>query len=191
MSLLNENLDITLGEVQDHCVSISARINENLDSSILRKVFSLPIYDEIQNKYWDIYKEIGHETLMRRAQQKLMDVFAEMNIEELTGSGIVWNLALNDVHIDGIVMSLFSSFWPDERSSTRTTIAFELYRLNKRNQYKKVAKVHIEDHFANAGLWRCIGKMWSQYPKNGGQFHGKGRWGWPIYQSVLKTDKNR
>lgn len=181
MSLLDENLNITLGKVQDNCSSIGPFIYNTVDSKALRTIFELPLYDETQLKFWKIHKEISHDGLSRRAHQRLMDAFANMDMENLTGSGILWELELNNIHIDGVIAKFYNCH-DDPRSDLRTTATFELYRLNKRNQYKIVAKVAIADHWAHCDLWRGIARIWSEYPKNGGQFHGKNRWGLPYYQ---------
>lgn len=183
MSLLDKDINITLGPVGDNCVSVAPRINYKLNSFQLRKVFGLPMYDKYQLEHCGERYKIEHDALQRLAHQKLIDAFVEMPVELLTGPGITSELVMHDINIDGIMMSSTAMQWSDDsRVSYRTTINFGLYKLNKRGQYKKVANVAIEDHFVNYGLWIGVAKMWSNYPRNGGQFHGRNKWGQIIYQ---------
>lgn len=187
MSILNENINITLGSVGDNCTSIGPRINEKLSSFQLRRIFGGPMYDSYQLEHNGIYREVQYDALRRLAHQKLIDVFSEMLVEQLTGPAMIAELSMHDVRIDGIAITYFTSqFKDDPRSTIRTILTFELFALNGRGQYKKVAQVAIDDHWANSKLWASVARVWMGYPKNGGQFHGKGKWGRHIYQAPVK-----
>lgn len=189
MSILNEDINITLGTVGENCVSVAPRINNKLESFQLRKIFGLPMYDQWRLERTDEHIEISHDGLQKMAHQALINVFTEMPVELLTGPGIISELAMHNINIDGIMMTSLAMRWSDDpRSSYRTTINFGLYKLNKRGQYKKVANVAIEDHFAHYEFWVGVAQMWAGYPRNGGQFRGRNKWGQIIYQ-VPKADR--
>lgn len=184
MSVLDKDINITLGTVGDQCTSISPRINEKLSSFQLRRIFGGPMYDSYQLERHGIYREVCYDALRRLAHQKLIDVFTEMLVEQMTGPAMIAELEMHDIKIDGIAITNFASTWKDDpRATTRSILTFELYALNGRGQYKKVAQVAIDDHWANANLWAGVARIWMQYPRNGGQFHGKGKWGRHIYQA--------
>ena len=182
MSVLSEDLNITLGTIEDNCTSIRPWVNNTLDSFMLRKIFSLPMYDEYQLKRYGGYVEIDHYTLINRAGAKLIDVFKGMNIEDLTGPLIASTLEMADIHVDTIVCNNHGKQF-DDRQPMRSQLIFELYRYNKRGRLKMFAWLEVVDHFYNREKWMGVWRMWSGYKKNAGQISRNWSWGLPIYQA--------
>lgn len=187
MSILNSDIDITLGPVHEHCTSVLPRLKWLLDPCSLRQIFGLPEWDAHRWERYEERVEVKHDALQRLAHQKLIDIFTDMNIEQLTGPGIIGELALHDVNIDGVSITSFQSTWADEPSILQTAITFELWKRNRRGQYKTIARVSIQDDFANHKIWKGVARSWMRYSKNGGQFHGRGKWGRLIYQAPTKS----
>lgn len=182
MSILDNDINISLGSVEDNCTSIRPWVNNRMNSYQLRQAFGLPMYDEYQFERYGVHHEISHYTLLSRACSKLAETFKDIPIDMLTGEMITSTLATSDIHVDAVIVYPCRPL-TDGRRLERTQLIFELYRLNGRGQYKLFAWVEIIDHFANSLKWRHILKMWSGYKKNAGQISKKYRWGFPIYQA--------
>ena len=182
MSILDENINISLGSVEDNSTSLRPWINNRLSSFLLRKIFGLPMYDEYQLERYNVHHEIDHYTLINRAGAKLMGAFKDMPIDMLTGEMIVSTFAMHDIRVDAVMVCPYNRNI-DYRNPERSHLVFELYRLNKRGHLKSFASIEVLDHFANASKWRCIYGMWSGYKKNAGEVSRPFRWGLPIYQA--------
>lgn len=182
MSILDADINIPLGSVEDNSTSLRPWVNTRMSSYELRKAFGLPMYDEYRLERHSQYHEISHYTLINRARAKLMDAFKDIPIDMLSGGMIISTLAMADIKADAIMAYPYNRN-VDYRNPERSHLIFELYRLNKRGRLKAFASIEVIDHFANASKWRCVYGMWSGYKKNAGEVSRAYHWGLPIYQA--------